>query len=354
MGHHQAYFFMHDFFAGSGLVSFALKDYFKCVWANDCDLKKAAIYKANIKDAPLVIEDLRNISGYDLPFAHLSWVSFPCQDLSQAGSQEGILGLRSGLVWEFFRVFDEFKAKPQIVVLENVKGLLSSQKGEHYKILHQALVKRGFKCGAILLNASYFVPQSRPRVFILAVSKDLKIPNNLISNGPCWLHDKTLLALGKELPNWLWWHTNKPLTSALRLEDLIEKNLPFDKDEVIKQIPLPHLKKLNEYESFITTGFRRTRNGHVQLELRFDGLAGCLRTPKGGSSRQYLIVKEGCDLHARLLSVREAARLMGAPDSFLIKGCASVGFKAMGDAVVVSVAKFIAQKFLLPLAKAFY
>lgn len=138
------------------------------------------------------------------------------------------------------------------------------------------------------------------------------------------------------------------------MEDLIEKNLRFDKDEVIKQIPLPHLRKLNEYQNVITTGFRRTRNSHVQLELRFDGLAGCLRTPKGGSRRQYLIVKEGCDLKARLLSVREVARLMGVPDSFLIPGSASVGFKAMGDAVVVPVAKFIAQKFLLPLAKFAY
>lgn len=297
---------------------------------------------------------MRNISGYDLPFAHLSWVSFPCQDLSQAGHQEGILGLRSGLVWEFFRVFDELKIKPQIIVLENVKGLLSSQKGEHYKILHQALIKRGFKCGAILLNASYFVPQSRPRVFLIAVKDEIKIPNHLISNGPCWLHDKSLITLGKEMPNWLWWYADEPLTSACRLEDLIEKNLRFDKDEVIKQIPLPHLRKLKEYQNVITTGFRRTRNSHVQLELRFDGLAGCLRTPKGGSSRQYLIVKEGCDLKARLLSVREVARLMGDPDSFLIPGSASVGFKAMGDAVVVPVAKFIAQKFLLPLAKFAY
>ena len=102
-------------------------------------------------------------------------------------------------MWEWLRVFDEFERKPKILILENVMGLLSSQKGAHYKLLHMALVERGFLCGAIVLNATSFVPQSRPRVFVLAVSKDLKIPNNLISNEPCWLHDKTTIALGKIL-----------------------------------------------------------------------------------------------------------------------------------------------------------
>lgn len=91
-----------------------------------------------------------------------------------------------------------------------------------------------------------------------------------------------------------------------------------------------------------------------QLELRFDGIAGCLRTPEGGSSKQYLVVKKNGQTHARLLTVREAARLMGAPDSFALPGSNNDGYKAMGDAVVAPVAQFIGERFLTKIAEAVY
>lgn len=100
--------------------------------------------------------------------------------------------------------------------------------------------------------------------------------------------------------------------------------------------------------------YRRTRNGTQQLELRFDGIAGCLRTPEGGSSKQYLVIKKGNQTHARLLTVREAARLMGAPDSFIFPGSYNDGYKAMGDAVAVPVAQFIGERFLTKIAEVVY
>ena len=102
------------------------------------------------------------------------------------------------------------------------------------------------------------------------------------------------------------------------------------------------------------TGYRRTRHGEQQLELRFDGIAGCLRTPEGGSSKQYLVIKKGEEIHARLLTVREAARLMGAPDSFILPGSYNDGYKAMGDAVAMPVAQFIGERFLTKIAEAVY
>ena len=119
-------------------------------------------------------------------------------------------------------------------------------------------------------------------------------------------------------------------------------------------VPERHWVKLNEYETIYAIGYRRTRHGQQQLELRFDGIAGCLRTPEGGSSKQYLVVKKANEIHARLLTVREAARLMGAPDSFVLPGSANDGYKAMGDAVAVPVAQFIGERFLTKLAKSVY
>ena len=114
------------------------------------------------------------------------------------------------------------------------------------------------------------------------------------------------------------------------------------------------MKKLNSHDRMVATGYRRTRNGSQQLELRFDGVAGCLRTPGGGSSKQYVVVRENGQNHARLLTVREAARLMGAPDSFMLPGTYNDGYYAMGDAVALPVAKFIGKTILLPLAEAAY
>ena len=117
---------MHEFFAGSGLVAYGLKGMFTPIWANDISEQKAAVYKANFGDDYFRLGDIKNVHGYDLPFAHLSWASFPCQDLSLAGSLGGIHASRSGLVWEWLRVLDEIPQKPKILLLENVTGLLST------------------------------------------------------------------------------------------------------------------------------------------------------------------------------------------------------------------------------------
>lgn len=345
---------MHEFFAGSGLVAYGLRNMFTPIWANDISKQKAAVYEANFGCEKFVLDDIKNIKGNFLPFAHLSWVSFPCQDLSLAGSIGGIHAPRSGLVWEWLRVLDEMNNKPKILLLENVAGLLSTNGGNNYRSLHFALVERGYRCGAILLNASHFVPQSRPRVFIIAVQKESPIPKELISNEPCWLHNNAAKKLGHELPEWIWWYTEKPPRRIMFIKDIVEDNAPFDKDDVLRLIPEKHLTKLQAHSTVYATGYRRTRNGKQQLELRFDGIAGCLRTPEGGSSKQYLVVNKGNEIHARLLTVRETARLMGAPDSFMLPGTYNDGYKAMGDAVAAPVAQFIGERFLTKIAEAIY
>lgn len=345
---------MHEFFAGSGLVAYGLKGMFMPVWANDISEQKAAVYEANFGFERFILDDIKNIKGRDLPFAHLSWASFPCQDLSLAGSIGGIHASRSGLVWEWLRVLDEMDNKPKILLLENVAGLLSTNGGNNYRVLHMALVDRGYHCGAILLNASHFVPQSRPRVFIIAVHESCSIPEELVGTGPCWLHNKAAMQLGQELPGWVWWHTEKPSRRMVSLKDIVEDGVPFDKDDALRLVPKRHQAKLQEHDTVYATGYRRTRNGTQQLELRFDGIAGCLRTPEGGSSKQYLVVKKGGETHARLLTVREAARLMGAPDSFVLPGSYNDGYKAMGDAVAAPVAQFIGEQFLTKIAEAVY
>ena len=129
---------MQEFFAGSGLVAYGLKGMFAPVWANDISEQKAAVYEANFGNEYFELGDIKDIKGESLPVAHLSWASFPCQDLSLAGSLGGIHASRSGLVWEWLRILDEMSDKPKILLLENVSGLLSTNGGNNYRTLHMA------------------------------------------------------------------------------------------------------------------------------------------------------------------------------------------------------------------------
>jgi DNA (cytosine-5)-methyltransferase 1 len=345
---------MHEFFAGSGLVAYGLKCIFSPLWANDISEKKAAVYSANFKSDHFVLEDIKNIKGADLPYAHLSWASFPCQDVSLAGSLGGIDASRSGLVWEWLRILREMPAPPAVLLIENVAGLLSSNKGQSYAKLHHALLELGYKSGAMLIDAVHFIPQSRPRVFIIAVRNDVAIPQELTDTAPNWLHNKAAVNLGKVLPEWIWWRAEKPPKRRTHLTDIIDLAAPYDKDDVLRLISPRHKEKLDSMENAVATGYRRTRSGKQCLELRFDGIAGCLRTPEGGSSKQFLIVKRGDELNARLLTPRETARLMGTPDSFVLPDTYNDGYKAMGDAVVLPVVTFIGESFLTKLAEAAY
>lgn len=345
-----------EFFAGSGLVAHALQSYFKAAWANDICEKKAAVYKANHGKKHFHLGSIADITGGDLPDAKLSWASFPCQDLSLAGLTAGIHGERSGLVWQWLRIIDEMPNRPLLLVAENVTGLISVDNGSHYRILHEALRSRGYKVGAVVLDAVHWVPHSRPRVFVIAVQNDVVIPDALLADGPNWLHPSFVVKVAKNMDGWLWWNLPEPFKRKKDLADLIEWDAQCDEkknaDRNLRLIPEHHKKKLGQADVTVAPGYKRTRNNEQVLELRFDGVAGCLRTPKGGSSRQFVVLKRNGKLFTRLLTIRETARLMGAPESFKLPGTYNDGYKAMGDAVAVPVARYLAKHLLAHLVQA--
>jgi DNA (cytosine-5)-methyltransferase 1 len=345
-----------EFFAGSGLVAEGLQDYFRVAWANDICAKKARVYTANHGDEHFHLGSITDVKGGDLPPATLSWASFPCQDLSLAGLTAGIHGKRSGLVWEWLRIMDEMAESPPLLVAENVAGLVSAHEGRHYRALHEALVERGYRVGALLLNASHWVPQSRLRVFVVAVKEGIPIPPELTTTGPTWAHPPALVKAGAGLDNRVWWSLPEPPERTLALEDVIEWDAGCDplaaSARNIALVPERHKIKLDAAN--IALGYKRTRHGKQVLELRFDGLAGCLRTPEGGSSRQVIVLRKGERFLTRLLTARETARLMGAPETYALPGSYNDGYRAMGDAVAVPVVLYLAQHLLAPLAKALH
>ncbi|MCP4747917.1 MAG: DNA cytosine methyltransferase [Desulfobacteraceae bacterium] len=343
-----------DFFAGSGLVAEGLKPYFKTIWANDICPKKAKVFCANHNKRIFHLGPIEKVKGNNVPEATLAWGSFPCQDLSLAGNMGGLDKSRSGLVWQWLRVMDELRIKPPIIVAENVVGLVSAAQGGNYRALHKALVTRGYRVGAVLLDALHWLPQSRKRIFVIAVDNQIR-NNDLESDSPIWCHTKAIIRAAEKLKNWVWWNIPRPNNRVAKLDDLIDFTAPcYDpakQTRLISLIPDNHRKKLangNGYKVF--PGYKRIRYGKQVLELRFDGVAGCLRTPQGGSSRQFLVIKDR-SLKTRLLTIKETAALMGVRSNYKIPGTYNDGYKAMGDAVAVPVSKYLAKKLLYPITK---
>jgi DNA (cytosine-5)-methyltransferase 1 len=345
-----------DFFAGSGLAAEGLKRYFQTVWANDICEKKAKIFCANHNRKVFHLGSINEVKGGALPPALLSWGSFPCQDLSLAGNKGGISSSRSGLVWQWLRVMDEMTNRPPLAVAENVVGLVSTAKGAHYRKLHRALVERGYKVGAVVIDASHWVPQSRKRVFVIAA--DARIPaDQFDANQPAWCHPAAIVRAADGLEGWIWWNLPAPPERKKKLDDLIDFAAPCDEPEKQERLlglaPEKHREKImaaSKSGRMVFPGYKRIRQGEQVLELRFDGVAGCLRTPGGGSSRQFLVIKDNGSLRTRLLTVRETAALMGAPGNYKLPGAYNDGYKAMGDAVAVPVIRYLAENLLSPLA----
>ncbi len=361
-----------DFFAGSGLVTEALRFAFDVVWANDICPKKRAVYAANFGDDHLNGESISRIDGRNLPSADVAWASFPCQDLSLAGAMRGMQSesrTRSSLYYEWIRVLDEMAEvdRPSVLCVENVVGFLVSKGGASFRDAYWSLRERGYMAGAFILDASPFVPQSRPRSFLVAVREGVEREDLSAEHPAPGYHGKSVVTAfdaANDPEGWVWWNLPPVPDRCFTLADIVEWDAPRDSPEKTEKL-FSMLSDLNrtKLDAVLAaesrtagTGYKRVRSERdgrkrQRFELRFDGKAGCLRMPTGGSSRQILVLVEDGAVSTRLLTVREAARLMGVRDSYCIPGGYNEGYGAMGDAVAVPVAQWIAHHLLLPLTQ---
>lgn len=368
-------FSFFEFFAGGGMARAGLGANWRCLFANDFDYKKSAVYIHNWGDGQLMTKDVGKLQTKDLPGTpDLVWASFPCQDLSLAGMGAGLKGDRSGTFWPFWRLMKKLRSEaraPRVIVLENVCGTLTSHNGKDFAAISEALSETNYRFGAIILDAAEFVPQSRPRLFIIAVREDIAIPPPLIAGSPMALRHTHALRLAhsrlseSSQSKWLWWNVKKAPKRKSRFVDLIENNptsVRWHTEEETRQLLAMmsnvNRKKLAEAQSLgklqVGAIYKRTRldeNGEKvqRAEVRFDNLAGCLRTPSGGSSRQLVIVVKGKQIRSRLISSRETARLMGLPDSYVLPSNYNEAYHLTGDGVAVPVVRHIASCILEPL-----
>lgn len=311
----------YEFFAGAGMARAGLGDGWNCLFANDIDLKKAVTYEDNWRTEVMKAADVKTLKTTDLPGSpDLVWASFPCQDLSLAGGGAGLKGERSGVFWPFWRLIEaliEDGRAPAIIALENVPATLTSHNGSDFEELCLALVNAGYNIGARVIDAALFVPQSRPRMFLIGVRDDILVPAELkertglagIDGRVSAAYHRIRERVAKEpklkavLNAWIDWSLAAPNVTRKSLEELLESDavdVVWHSDAETKML-IDRMSELNRKKvkkareagiKMYGTAYRRTRVTKgvktVRTEVRFDGVAGCLRTPSGGSSRQIV------------------------------------------------------------------
>ena len=355
-----------EFFAGIGLVRAALEPLgFRTVWANDIEKLKQEQYLANHPDDAFFLGDVRNVQGHSLPTGlELVTSSFPCIDLSLAGNRGGLAGEHSGMFWEFARVVRELPAIPRVILVENVTGFASSHGGKDLQAALEELTRLGYSSDIFTVDARHFVPQSRPRMFIVGISGDLpegchrEVPD-LSDIRPQWVVD----AYRRNSATWLHHRELPSLPSGPSdlsrvVEEIDSRDERWWGDarlsaflSSLSPIQAARLDQLKQLSVTWRTAYRRTREGKPVWEIRRDGIAGCLRTTGGGSSKQALVVVGDGKVRVRWMTAREYARLMGASHYALDGVTANQAQFGFGDAVVVDVIRWIGRHYLLPVLR---
>ena len=359
-----------EFFAGIGLARMGLERAgFSVAWSNDFEVDKKVMYEAQFKDAEkgnahtFSLGDVGKVNVGDLPKgASIAWASSPCTDLSLAGGRAGLAGKASGTFWHFIRLLKELDDdRPEVIVLENVTGLATSHGGDDLTAAIRAFNELGYSVDVLAIDARRFVPQSRPRLFLVGAlnpPEDTAAPNPELR--PDWLQwiyaDVALLTHKAALPV-----PPAPMLSGLgaMIEDMSldderwwgeERTDSFVKSlSPVQNERVTSMKRSSGVK--YRTAYRRTRNGVAVWEVRPDDVSGCLRTARGGSSKQAVVRMGNKRLQVRWMTPREYARLMGAGDYDLTVARNNQALFGFGDAVAVPAVEWLAKHYLMPMVK---
>ena len=329
------------------------------MFANDIAPPKAEMYTARFGSDHLLVGDIHDLSVSDIPAdVELLTASFPCIDLSLAGNRSGLAGRHSGTIWPFLDLVGELRhsgALPSALLLENVTGLLSSEGGRDLRAICERIGELGYLIDIVALDAKWFAPQSRPRLFVMALRRDLAVGASPRSGDLSTVRprnvrrfqranrDLPLMELPLPEPP-----RGSPLQLAAVLDDVPEDDTswwPGERVEALIDGMAPrHCERVEGLlagdRDGVATMFRRVRAGRTVGEVRADRLAGCLRTPHGGSSVQFLVDCRSGTARIRPLNGREYARLQGAGD-FPIDVADRQAWLGFGDAVCVPAVRWL-------------
>ena len=310
----MAKFTFIDLFAGIGGTRLGFESAGgECVFTSEWDKYAQKTYEANFGDIPF--GDIRQVSTSQIPDFDILLAGFPCQPFSIAGVSKKIsLGRAHGFSDDkqgnlFFEIARIIEAKqPSGFMLENVKNLVSHDKGNTFKVIMQILDELGYKTTHKVIDAKYFVPQHRERTYIVGFRKDL-VPEDFEFQYP-------------EIPK------KGPRFSSILDKTVDDKYTLSDK---LWQYLVAYAAKHKEKGNGFGYGLTDPDSNSRTLSARYY---------KDGS--EVLVAQNGSN--PRRLTPRECARLMGFPESFKIPVSDTQAYKQFGNSIVVPVVSAVAKQ----------
>lgn len=299
-----------DLFAGIGgtRIAFHNTNEVNFVFSSEFDNFAQKTYKANFGEMPS--GDITQISTSEIPDHDILIAGFPCQAFSQAGKQLGFEDTRGTLFFDIARILKE--KRPKSFLLENVKNLVRHDKGKTFKVIKNTLLELGYSVHHKVLRAGDFgVPQNRERIYIVGFDK------NQVSNYDSF-----------KFP--------KPTYEPTKLGNILENNAN-EKYTISDKLWEGHQRRKAEHQNkgngFGYTLFNADSEYTNTISARYY---------KDGS--EILIEQKG--KNPRKLTPREAARLQGFPENFIIPVSDTQAYKQFGNSVAVPVVEKIALQLI--------
>lgn len=334
-----------EFFAGIGLMRIALEKLgWKCVFANEMNTVKCGIYDSNFGQPNITRGDISTVDESIIPTARMATICFPCQDVSIAQRRvRSVYGERTGIVWHVLDMIGHMnERKPEFLLLENVPGLLTSNKGTDIAGILTVIRELGYTCDVLLLNANHFVPQSRERVFFLASLRPPKY-GVLRLNAPVSRYKQKILERLNENR-----HIDIPQPPA-KVKDLVDfiEDIPHHDTRWFQDSRRMYWINLLQKDTK-TLG----ENQRYWICRRWMGkapLAAHCPCLMASDERLVLFDLKNSTPMMRYLTVFEAAKLMGIPSSFGFPARMNDRFKlkCIGEAVCVNVVEFIVSNWMI-------
>lgn len=297
-----------DFFCGIGGFHQALSSLGgKCVVACDWDKFARQTYEANYGIVPE--GDITKLDAASLPDFDVLCAGFPCQPFSRAGKEMGFQDETQGnLFFELVRIIEA--KRPAVLFLENVKGLLSHDKGDTWRVIESTLKDQGYSVHHKVVNGANYVPQRRERVFIVCFR-------------------------GRETADFAF--PDPPIVRDFEFDEILEDSV--DDKYTVSDIAWAGMKAHRARHERRGFGFGYNLRGETWTDTTMTILA---HYSQGG--REALIPQSG--RNPRKLTPEELRRLFGFPSGFVIPVSDTQAYRQFGNSVIVPAVKHTAKAML--------
>lgn len=369
-----------EFFAGHGGTGYGLQANWRTIWANDIDPVKAEAFALN-HSATMICDAIGKLNSGMIPDGDMMSATFPCTNTSAAGDRTGLLGMKSGVVYQWLRLLETRGGASTypFAFLENPTGLISRNQGQDLHDLIARLNALGYAVNLSVVDGKHFVPQSRPRIFISAMEKSaaLSVMDSLTGEQDLTVYGDLFT---KPLRQWVATFADT-LTMVVprtvpalpvrhtELVDCLDLNHPDDgswateaeTQNIIDNLVGTHherfLKMLRSPSTMVATIARRGRQRpdgtrFNAAELSLSGLCPALRPYKGGSSRTWVLVAGQGRYAVKVITPRETARIMGYPDDYRLPEDKKAAYQCTGDSVVPQAVAWVDTHILQPVIAA--